>query len=333
MYMHPTREALAAAVADRDCVVVGSAPMPAPLVLSSREVVVAVNGGISSTPARCDVWVLNAREGPQPGWGPDQRHVNAAMVAQAAGRHVPLAVLLLVTDDAAEPTQRRVAEQGTRIDAALAINRETRRDVEASVGARSPDMSKHALSAGVTAAVLCLWGGAATVRLEGLSFTPGYAYETPTPVTARGHVGGDVAALLRLEARYGARIVHRLPIPESARKEFAMANERKPAAPVMVPGAAPVRKVQAKKLLFYNMRRYRPGDIFELRSPKHFKPSQMEAVAPSTPVRSIDPREAARREHQAIAAGKSPRLQPNAADLEPEEPTGVGAAARVDEVL
>jgi len=81
---------LCAYVRDRRCVVLGAAPLSAPITVAPDEVVIAVNGGISSYGC-ADVWVLNAREQLPTAGG----KLGALMLRQGASRRVDVAVLLL----------------------------------------------------------------------------------------------------------------------------------------------------------------------------------------------------------------------------------------------
>ncbi len=301
-------EQLAAVVKGRACVVVGAAPLAAPF-NQGDVVVVGVNGGISST-VRCDVWVVNARSANDATVGGRKGRLHRLMVEQAAGRDVPLAVFL-TKDERAGPHLRQVlARQQTRVGTVLELAQPERVGLETAAGARDGSLEKHALSAGLSATALCLLAGAASVRLVGFSWTPGYAYAPKDPaVTARGHEHGDKVALRLLEARYGAQLVHSLSLPN---KESRPMPTPKAAAAPPAPAAKPI-KVRATKVTNYGNLRRRPGDVFMLRDAKHFRGSYMELVSASTPVGRPAPSKTAPVDPRPLAA-RPPRLQANAAD-------------------
>lgn len=316
-------------VGGRACVVVGAAPLLSPLVVATSEYVVAVNGGISSAP-RVDAWVLNSRTSLPPSWGMARRTLGQLMLRQGADRQVPLLILLTKDDDASVVTPRVLRAQGTEAGSVLEVGAIERTDIEVAAGARTGDMSKHALSAGLFAVALLFWAGAATVRLEGISWVGGYAY-TDTPVI-RGHLVGDQLALVRLLARHADALIHTLPLsPRQLRSlehlPMATARATTPTPPRSAPDA--VVRVRATRLGYYDLARRRPGDVFQLRSARHFSDKWMEQVEASTPTQTLSPSGALRREHQAILSGKSPRLQPNAADLvEDDAPVGASPGPR-----
>jgi hypothetical protein len=325
-------EWLAPYVRGRQVVVVGSAPMDGQVERRSPdEVIVAVNGGISSVVAgTVDVWVLNARSPLDATVAGSPLH--PLMVAQGAERRVGVLVLVTKDDQAAAHTRRVLLKQETDYHLALEVNQETRRAIETGVGARTPDLTKHALSVGMFATALCFEGGAEHVRLAGFSWKGGYQYAGGKRVE-RGHAYGDRRAIANLEQRYGARLEHALGrSPSQAKENATMATApRRPATPARpAPAAAQPapttvdtntrpRKVRALKLLQYGLRRRRPGDVFMIAA-GHFRPSQMEYVSDATPERTTTPAEAARNAEAEVLANKTPRLQPNAADLIEEEP-------------
>lgn len=333
----------------RSVLVVGSAPLEAPIVRDCNELVIAVNGGISSVPGNVvDVWVLNARDTEANYWGPRQRKLSHLMMGQGAGRTVVEAVLLEKGEElATRKTLARLRAQQTAVNSHIAISHEARRAIETAAGARTPELAKHALSAGLFAVCWAIWGGAAQVRLEGFSLARegGYAY-TSEPIPIRGHLAGDKVALSRLESQRVARILHSLkgqtmatrsttrsttkkgggaaPQPRRAARPTSGIPAARPAA-TTAPAAAPTRtpqpvrpgarpgamRVRATALNFYANRRRRPGDVYQLRNPSEFRPSCMERVDASEPITSPTPNAKALRE----ARSSVPELEPNAADL------------------
>lgn len=343
-------EGIRARLAGRRCLVVGSAPLDAPIAARPGEVVVAVNGGIASVPGVVDLWVLNSRRQPYESWGPDRIALNEHMVRQGAGRRVDIVAWVSTDDDGPEAVMaERLRAQGTAYARGCGISRAARERIESVSGARTPALRKHALSAGMFAVALCFWSGAAEVRMVGFSWRAGYAYlpGVELPAETRGHIEGDRRALEQLLARYGDRLEQTLtPGAEVApAKEEAMArNQGGGSAPRVTPPArtspgpaapAPRRfKVRATKLGYYGEKRRRVGDVFYVEQEQLFSSRWMERVGEATPERSTTPAEALRRDHVNLTAGRTPQLQPNAADLIEDDADGaVGGGGKGDDVL
>lgn len=355
-------EEIRARLAGRRCLVVGSAPLDGPIVPGDDECIVAVNGGMSSVPGVIDLWLLNSRRKPYESWGPERVALNEHMVCQGAGRTVRTVAWVTVDDEPEDAMVARLRAQRTEYAQGCVIARTTRERIETVSGARTPAMRKHALSAGMFAVALCFWSGAAAVRMVGFSWRAGYAYLPGVELAAvtRGHIEGDRLALEQLLARYGDRLEQTLTpgvVGTPAGEEAGMATNQptsgagqasqvreprepraayRPAAPAPAPAAPrPTRiKVRATKLGYYGERRRRPGDVFVIDTEQHFSKRWMETVDPSTPERSTSPSEALRREHANLTTGRTPTLQKNAADLEPdEEDGGAGGGAKGDDVL
>jgi hypothetical protein len=310
-----------------------------------REPIVAVNGGIGSVAgAVVDVWVLNARSALDATIAGEKKALHCLMLAQGAGRHARGLVLLTKDDQAAAHTLKALTQQGTTWGAVVEVNQGSRREIEAGAGARTPDLTKHALSAGMFAAAACFWAGAATVRLEGFSWRGGYQY-LPGTAISRGHEYGDKRALALLGDRYGARLEHALHLPPLTQESAPMATRpTRPAThaastterfeasdPTPEPAPPPQRpyKVRALKLLQYGLRRRRPGDVF-LVAPGHFRARQMEHVSDATPEHTTTPAQAGRLAEAQVLATKTPQLQPNGADLVEDVPTPTTGAANLD---
>lgn len=348
-------EGIRAVLAGRRCLVVGSAPLGRPLSVDNGEVVVAVNGGISSVPGVVDLWMLNSRRQPYESWGPDRVALNERMVHQGAGRTVRTVAWVTVDDEPEDAMVARLRAQRTEYTQGCVIARTERERIETVSGARTPAMRKHALSAGMFAVALCLWSGAATVRMVGFSWRAGYAYlpGVDLPAATRGHIEGDRLALEQLLARYGDRLEQTFVAGDRRhmrREAMAGTNQgggqaprvtppaRSQASASAAPAAAPPRpfKVRATKLGYYDNLRRRRDDVFVVRKEADFSERWMERVAASTPEKTTTPGEALRREHSHIVLGKAPQLQPNAADLVPDEEdgtTGAAGGAKADEVL
>lgn len=195
----------------RSVVVVGSAPLLRPLRLHADDVVMTVNGSLSSVEGVPAVHLINARVGPHVTWNRDRRALNAAMVAQLAHRAIGVLALLPVQEVGAEDAfLARLAAQGTTWSSAVTIVKSSKVALAHSVGALHRESDRHlSLSAGLLAVVLALWAGAARVRTEGFSFDAGYAYLPPdaVPANARGHLRGDKTAIGKLLELYPGRIV------------------------------------------------------------------------------------------------------------------------------
>lgn len=213
---HPALEALRATLEGAAVTVLGSAPLAAPLVLEGRKLV-AVNGGISSSAQNPEVWVCNSRL-PPTRWGRERQRLAGLMLAQAAGRAVPLVIFLAKQAKGPDTTLAVLAAQGTHVAAWHALGATDRRHLESEAGARVGEVGGASLSAGLTATALALLAGAAEVRLEGFSWVAGYAYMPGKRlVNTRGHVHSDIDGLAMLEARYGAVLSHALEINPTIR--------------------------------------------------------------------------------------------------------------------
>jgi hypothetical protein len=290
--------------------VVGSAPCPL-VVPKTRELVIAVNGGISNVP-RADVWMLNSR-GTMGEWGPELRALHLDMVRQGQDRTVDCLVMLTKHDDAADLTLQRLRKQVTRYRQTIEIHNHRRRELEAQAGARDSSMTREALSIGLFAVCWAFLNGAVTVRMEGFSWQPGYHYRPGEPFNVRGHKAGDKQALARLLARYPGRLFtslakeHQMTSKNaSKRSSGGAATKPKTAKAALTPKGERERKaankktadqqeaearlarrsslrVRATELSFYSNKRWRPGEEFMLREASDFRPSCMEHVDPSEP--------------------------------------------------
>jgi len=200
----PTQvERVRALLEGRACVIVGSAPLRTPLAdVSSTECAIAVNGGISSLPRPADVWVVGSKQQDKPG-DPNLRPLHQTMLEQARGRSVNH-LLLLRGPKIASECYTLAALERLHFTAATwsVLDKPTKRWLEGELCARTDD--KQPCSSGVLAAAVALWCGAASVRLVGFSFMPGYHY-LPNERGAswwRNHVAADKRALAVLMARY-----------------------------------------------------------------------------------------------------------------------------------
>jgi hypothetical protein len=211
---HPSIDALHRQLAGKSVSVLGSARLGADAeLLGDDDYVVAVNGGISSVVGNPDVWVVNSRSAQFQQWGPTRVRLATLMLRQGAQKAVPEVVFLAREQEAPPVTLQILRQQGTTVGHWTSISQTDRRYLEYDAGARLDPQAKDALSAGTTAAALCLLAGAAEVRLLGFSWSPGYAYLPGERIDARGHVRADQTALALLRRRYGTRLQHLLTIP------------------------------------------------------------------------------------------------------------------------
>lgn len=296
---HDAIRKLAAIVAGKPVVVVGAAPLKMKVQPAEGEIVIAVNGGISSTSGHVDVWQVNSRSAQFEQWGPGRRRLATLMLQQGKKRQVGLLFFIAREADAPPTTRAILGRQGTKWQGeAVVLQHTERRPLEAATGARDEKMKKDAMSAGLTAVAFALYAGAAHVRMVGFSWLPGYEYLPGERIDARGHVRADQLGLKNLLDRYAGRIEHDLVIPAHLTGDGKMPpprtqpNTRKPETltEAAAQAQAPQReerpgaiRVQATKLLFYGNKRVRPGEVFELKRPGDFKHNCMRAVTEEQP--------------------------------------------------
>lgn len=188
----------------RACVVVGSAPLQGRHAdVAETDVVIAVNGGISSVARAVDLWVVASRSQDKPGSG-RMKPLHKTMLQQAKGRTVGHVLFLRGPKEASErDTLAALKELGVRYLTWSICDKKTKLWIEQTTCAR---IEKQPCSSGILATAIALYCGAASVRMVGFSFAPGYAYlpkERPQSWW-RGHVQSDQRALVALRARYGA---------------------------------------------------------------------------------------------------------------------------------
>lgn len=193
----------------RNVLVLGSAPLAAPVKPARHELVVCINGSVSSLPNRApDLWLVNSRIKPMDQWGHERRFLHKTMMAQAAGRHVRVVGFMTRMHQAEHYTAAWMAEQGTTFDQALVIDRHQRESIEVHAGIRTIAMRRDACSAGLFGVIVALWAGAWHVRMDGFSFKKGYHYLPghTLPENCRAHVQGDRLALREMAQRYTGRV-------------------------------------------------------------------------------------------------------------------------------
>jgi hypothetical protein len=191
-------------LADRACVVVGSAPLTSKHAdVQPGELAIPVNGGISSLAGAADLWVVNSKAQDAPGML--IRPLHKLMLEQASGRTVGHLLMLR--------GPKVMSEQGTlatlkalrcRHNTWSVLDKPTKRWLEGELCARVDD--KKPCSSGILAVAIALYCGAASVRLVGFSFTEyGYHYPTKEKPASwwRDHVTADRRALAALQQRYG----------------------------------------------------------------------------------------------------------------------------------
>lgn len=193
-------------VTGRACVVVGSAPLPTPQAeVQQDEVVIAVNGGISSAP-RVDLWVVASRPQDRPG-APDMKPLHRTMLQQAKGRSPRHALFLRgpkPSDASEDGTLAALERLACRPQTWSVLDKPTKRWLEGELCARKVD--KQPCSSGILATAIALWCEAASVRLVGISLKAGYHYlphERHAPAWWRNHVEADRRALAALYRTYG----------------------------------------------------------------------------------------------------------------------------------
>jgi len=198
----------------RACVVVGSAPLKGPPDLSETDVVIAVNGGISSVPRAVDLWVVASRPQDKPGSGQIKplhktmlHQLHKTMLHQAKGRTAGHVLFLRGPKHASEgDTLAMLDVLGCRYASWSVLDKPTKQGLENDLCARPG--SKDPCSSGILATAIAVYCGAASVRLVGFSLSPGYHYlpkERPQSWW-RNHVAADRRALKALRARYGATL-------------------------------------------------------------------------------------------------------------------------------
>lgn len=202
-------EALRPYVAGRACVVVGSAPLATPAaVVGPNEIRIAVNGAIASLPdRRADVWVLNSKAQDRPG-SPDLHKMHKIMLEQARSASTDHLLLLRGPKVASEDeTRKALFQRGATWNSWSLLDKPTKAWMEAETCGRVDDL--RPCSSGILAVACVLWCDAASVRLVGFSFKPGYHYlpkDTRPPGWWRNHVPADKQAIAALRARYGPRL-------------------------------------------------------------------------------------------------------------------------------
>lgn len=194
-------------VEGRACVVVGSAPLKTPKAeIEPGEVVIAVNGAISSLPGHADLWALNSKMQDRPG-DPNLKPMHKTMLQQAKGRSAGHVLLLRGPKVASEQwTLETLRSLGCRYESWSVLDKTTKLDFEREQCGRKSE--GRPCSAGVLTVASVLWCGAAHVRMVGFSFRPGYHYlpHVKPDYRWRDHLEADPRALKALSARYGSRL-------------------------------------------------------------------------------------------------------------------------------
>jgi hypothetical protein len=203
----PTQvDALRPFVAGRHCIVIGSAPMERRTVFTDGLVTLPVNGGISSITGHADVWVLNSKAQDAP--GAQIRPLHKVMLEQGRRRSVGHLLMLRGPKVASEQlTRKALAAMTSTHQTWSVVDKVTKRWIEGELCDRRDD--KKPCSSGILAVAMAFYAGAASVRLVGFSFSPGYNYlpkERPEKWW-RDHVEADKRAIQSLSARYGDRLM------------------------------------------------------------------------------------------------------------------------------
>jgi hypothetical protein len=203
----PTQvESLRPLVEGRHCAVVGSAPLSTKKAdIGVHECAVAVNGGIFAVDGPVHVWVVNSKA--QDALGALIRPLHKLMLEQGRGRAVGHVLMLRGPKIASEQlTLTALAAMHCRHQSWSVVDKATKRWLEGELCDRRED--KRPCSSGILAVAMALYAGAASVRLVGFSFKPGYHYlqkEQPQSWW-RNHVDADKRALHALTSRYGERL-------------------------------------------------------------------------------------------------------------------------------
>ncbi len=197
----------------RRCVVVGSAPLKtAKADIQQDECAIAINGAVSSVAGNVDLWVLNSKlqDAERREW--PMRPLHREMLRQGRGCNVDHLVLLrgpkVATEQATLAWLDRI---GCVYQAWSVIDKPTKLWFEQKYCGRNGD--GEPCSAGLFITAAAFWLGAASVRLVGFSYRPGYHYMKGA--THRGHVDADKRALKVLRRQFGDRLDLSL-VPELA---------------------------------------------------------------------------------------------------------------------
>jgi hypothetical protein len=179
--------------------IVGSAPMPIRHYLPADEVLIPVNGGISSTTGIVPIWIVGSKLQDAPNC-PHRTPLHWTMLEQAKGRTVGHVCLLRGPKAATEEATLGAFEKlQTRYRSWSVLDKPTKRSLEGELCARVKDNAP--CSSGILAAALACYCGATRVRLVGFSFTPGYHYlgkDQRPQAWWRNHVEADTRALKAL---------------------------------------------------------------------------------------------------------------------------------------
>jgi hypothetical protein len=191
----------------RNCVVVGSAPLPTNTAeILPGECVIAVNGSISSFTPPADLWVMNSKLQDKPGDG-TIKPMHKTMLRQGKGRTAGHLLLLRGPKVASEGyTLATLEALGVQYQSWSVLDKPTKRWFEGQVCHRTSE--NRPCSAGVLVTAIALWCGAAHVRMVGFSFSPGYQYlpKVQPAYWWRDHVDADRRALKALATSFGDRL-------------------------------------------------------------------------------------------------------------------------------
>ena len=121
----------------RYCVVVGSAPLQTKHAeVGDAELVIAVNGGISSVPRAVDVWIVASRRQDRPGSG-QIKPLHKTMLHQAKGRTVGHVLMLRGPKEATEQDTLAMLEVlGVRLNTWSCCDKPTKQWLENALCAR-----------------------------------------------------------------------------------------------------------------------------------------------------------------------------------------------------
>lgn len=102
--------------------------------------------------------------------------------------------------------------------------------------------------------------------------------------------------------------------PSTGKQRSERARAGKPAPAIPTTGRI---KVRATQMGFYNLRRYRQGDVFVISKASEYSDRWMEVVEGKVPLKATGPQEALNQKHDEILGGKAQRPEnPDDDDVE-----------------
>jgi hypothetical protein len=192
----------------RKVLVVGSARLERPLDREPDELVVCVNGGISTFPGVADFWVVNSRANAR-FFTNERLRMHKLMMDQCSRRFIETVVFVTRAEGSEQVTALWMEERGCGWRRSMLLDPGARAMVERDSGGRIKGMERQTASLGLTTVALFLWAGALRVRLRGFSRTAGYEYlpkDAPVDQRWRAHLSADIGMMEHLLKRHGERV-------------------------------------------------------------------------------------------------------------------------------